>query len=309
MSPKTKINVPVMTDVTVTDAVETTTQEDNNIMSDAPVAAVQEEIAAIIEGKTDDAPATPDAPVEGANLNYGAGETPEIMVTLSQIDAFTPDAINDAIEEIQENHKVIARMIAKGNTKPVMIEGMRESLGITDNLDADVALVSARLGGRVAELMPQLREDSGWDKVVEYMDMVDLVNEINETRALLGLPILSVIMGGRTKGASASTNAVIHAKRKGGFMRPGVYNGRYLSSNVVWNVSPDNIVVRVDGVIVWQGKQGEISLSKIHNDKVIRATDAMPSSREGMPKWLYRNGYHDIDAIMLHAKPSDVVEK
>lgn len=243
--------------------------------------------------------------VEEFEANNSEEEEEEVTVTLAEIEAFQPDAINTAIEEVMKNHSSVNMFI---RTLPeTTLATMRESLGISDNLEHDIETLTAALGGNVAALMPSLKDDSGWENVIEYMEMINLLDRLNEVRSMLNLPILSVKIGGKLQGAARSTSASIHPKRTGGFMAVGTFNGRVLDKKVQWQVTPTHIVVRMNGAVIYTNVQGYQSLSKIHNNVVLRQAGAAQDSRQGMPEWLKKNGF-DPDKIMLQTAPHVTVE-
>lgn len=296
-----KIVVPTL-DVAVetVETVDSTTQEDTTMITET-VDAVETVEIPVLSDVLDRMESAIDAAMEIKPMpKLPVDESATLDVTLAELIAYTPDAIKGAIDEIKANHNVVNVLI--GKMPETVIDATRLALGITANFDADVDAVKARLGGKVASVIDAIKRDEKWDTVVEYREMLRLINVVNDARSKLGLPGLLVKVGGRIKGASASQDATVHTKNTTGFMRPGILEGKGVDdARVQWLVTNDTITVNVDGVKVYQGAQGAISLSEIHNDYVRPACNA--NGRESFPRWLFDNGFQDSSVIMLRAKP------
>lgn len=227
-------------------------------------------------------------------------------VSVQDILDYTPDAILAAQEEIKANHVTVTAL--RGKMPDAVVAQTMEALGITDDLDADLAAVRVNLGGVVAELMPKLQEEEGWARVDEYIELVTLTNVINDARAKLNLPSISIHIGGKHKGAAASVDATIHAKRTGGFMKPGKYtNLKYNDEIFVIEATKDDITVTMNGVEIYKGAQGAQTLSWILNHRIIPRSGG--SGRCGFPAFLRKNNYKNVDAIMLSAAPGTPTEE
>lgn len=306
MAKSLKINVPVVESVVentvVESIVESTTPEENTTMQTENIPVLSDVLDRM--EKAIDQAMTP-TPMPKLPV---VESTPvvDVMISLAELVAYTPDAINAAISEVESNHATVNVLI--GKLPDAVIVQTRAALGITDNKQNDVDAIKTRLGGKVATVIDAIKRDEKWEVVTEYNAMLDLINAVNVARSALGLSMLTVKVGARTKGAAISQDASVHTRNMTGFMRPGIYAWNSIdNAKVDWIVTNEKIVVNVNGVQTYAGAQGEISLSKIHNDYVIKVLSDS-GSRESFPAFLAKMGYPDASVIMLHAKPSFPVE-
>lgn len=266
-----KINVPSLpnTEVTQPNPVNENT-EDTNTVNNTPDANA-------------DTPSNTDAPNNNDN----------VIVTLDEIESFTPDAINAALAEIDANHVAVNKLVSKMPAES--ITAMRAAFGITEDIDADKASVTLTLGGKVAPLMEALQSDdeSTWRKVAEYIDLESLLEEVNATRAKIGMSALVLRVASNTRTRS-SGNTDAPTRNSTGYMRPMTIVGTYKDHDVVWTASRDNIAVTVNKRVIHSGAQGSVSLSKIM-EKVLIECGAGNDSRQNLPNW-FRSALRKINS-------------
>lgn len=277
---------------------EVTAQENNEVEQTQEVTATNEVNQGAQESQNEANQENAQANEENANQGAQGAPTQE-LVTLADVLAFTPEAIDSAIAELESHHATVNVLV--GKMPEAAIEATRQALGISADIEADKEAVRARLGGKVASLVPQLKQELQWENVAEYAQLLTLMDTVNDARTKLGLPLLSFKQGGKSQGAAKTTNASIHPKRNAGYMQPGTIEGSVGKHKVQWIVSDKHILVRVDGLKCYEGAQGAISLSMIHND-FVRPTAEL-SGRESFPGWLSDNGF-DPDVVMLNVAPT-----
>lgn len=259
--------------------------------------------------------AAPVAPTDSAQApNADSGSTdapaPAPVVTLDEIDAFTPDAINAAIAEIEANHATVTKLV--GKLPDAALQATRVALNITDDLDADKQKIMQLLGGNVASIIDALRADdeTTWKRVGEYIDLEHMLTDVNATREKLGLGslVLRVVSANSRGRSSGSTDSGSGSTRNStGYMRPMTIAHTYKDQDVVWTASRENIAVTVNKRVIYSGAQGAISLSKIM-EKVLLACGAAPDSRQNLPAWfraaLHKSGSTlDVDTeVMLRSQ-------